>query len=60
MDGRILTELLDQEPVLPSTRPVLAPALAGVNADPGEPEGSHYTEEEDAAIKRRLADLGYL
>jgi predicted AlkP superfamily phosphohydrolase/phosphomutase len=60
MDGRILTELLDQEPVLPSTRPVLAPALAGVNADPGEPEGSRYTEEEDAAIKRRLADLGYL
>ena len=60
LDGRILTELLDQKPALASPRPVFAPALAGVTGDPGEPESSRYTEEEDAAVKRRLADLGYL
>ena len=57
MDGRVLTEVLD-------------PALAGSVAEgdspsdgtPAEPVAveSGYTEEEDAAIQQRLADLGYL
>ena len=60
MDGRILTELLDQEPAVASPQPVLAPAFAGINGDSGQPDDFHYTQDEDAAIKQRLADLGYL
>ena len=60
IDGRILTELLDQEPVLASPQVVLAPAFAGINTGSSPPEDFHYTQDEDATIKERLADLGYL
>ncbi len=55
MDGRVLTEVLDpafSEPDSPTApEPVAVPA---------ESEPSAYTEEEEAAIQQRLADLGYL
>ena len=58
MDGRVLTEILD-----PSVVVAPAPAEAAI-ASPGqangEPVAVAYTEEEDAAIQQRLADLGYL
>jgi predicted AlkP superfamily phosphohydrolase/phosphomutase len=64
MDGRVLTEVLD-----PSLAPVTVPA-PGANGDANgqahpeaaaeEPVPVAYTEEEDAAIQQRLADLGYL
>jgi predicted AlkP superfamily phosphohydrolase/phosphomutase len=60
VDGRILAELLDHEPAIASPQSVLASALAGVNSNSGQADGLHYTQEEDAAIKQRLADLGYL
>ena len=54
MDGRVITEILD-------------PSLAHVEASDGaaspetaQPVGVAYSEEEDAAIQQRLADLGYL
>jgi predicted AlkP superfamily phosphohydrolase/phosphomutase len=54
MDGRVLTEILD-------------PAVASAVASDGESSAGSsasvpvaYTEEEDAAIQQRLADLGYL
>jgi predicted AlkP superfamily phosphohydrolase/phosphomutase len=56
MDGRVLTEILD---------PALA-VQAGTNAHTATPVDNNgapaqaYTEEEDAAIQQRLADLGYL
>jgi predicted AlkP superfamily phosphohydrolase/phosphomutase len=54
MDGRVLSEILD---------PSLAPSEASATPS-GSGEGSEvpsaYTEEEDAAIQQRLADLGYL
>ena len=37
IDGRILTELLDQEPAIASSQPVLAPAFAGVNGASSQP-----------------------
>ncbi len=62
MDGRVLTELL--EPMASRSAHVLAmePAFAGapangVSAVPGE---SSYSDDDDAAIQQRLADLGYL
>jgi len=56
MDGRVLTEILD---------PAVAPAPAtdeSSSAAPTEGEAVPvaYSEEEDAAIQQRLADLGYL
>jgi predicted AlkP superfamily phosphohydrolase/phosphomutase len=60
MDGRVLTELLDQDPVLLSTHPVHAPVLPEMNGNPSLPNDLSYTAEEDAAIQQRLADLGYL
>jgi predicted AlkP superfamily phosphohydrolase/phosphomutase len=57
MDGRVLGEILD---------PAIVPAVAEIPpaaADPAvasEPVPVAYTEEEDAAIQQRLADLGYL
>ena len=61
LDGRVLTEILD-----PAFAQVAAPA-ANANANLNEsPSGAEspiptgYTEEEDAAIQQRLADLGYL
>ena len=53
MDGRVLTEILDPafatEPATERTTPLIP-----------EPVPSAYTEEEDAEIQARLADLGYL
>ena len=56
MDGRVLTEILDPA-VVPA--PVAAESSFGAPAE-GEPVPVAYSEEEDAAIQQRLADLGYL
>ncbi len=56
MDGRVLAELFDPAVVPPPDRaeePAATP-------DAGDPVAVAYTEEEDAAIQQRLADLGYL
>lgn len=60
MDGRVLLEVLD-----PALAPLTAPAapLSPSDVAPGsieEPVSAAYTDEEDAAIQQRLADLGYL
>ena len=57
MDGRVLAELFDPA-VVPPPRPVGDGSSA--EAPPEEPVSVGYTEEEDAAIQQRLADLGYL
>jgi predicted AlkP superfamily phosphohydrolase/phosphomutase len=70
MDGRVLTEILDPS-LAPAPAP--APASAAVNGAPHGPAGTRqdqdatgaaipaaYSEEEDAEIQQRLADLGYL
>ena len=56
MDGRFLAELFDPAVVPPPT------SLDGQNGQPVPTESadSGYSEEEDAAIQQRLADLGYL
>ena len=56
MDGRVLSELFDPAVVPPPSR------SEGTQAGPeaSEPVPAAYTEEEDAAIQQRLADLGYL
>lgn len=56
MDGRVLSELLD---------PSFQPASADGSFPPAPPLDADavpvaYSEEEDAAIQQRLADLGYL
>ncbi|GAC1471283.1 MAG: alkaline phosphatase family protein [Isosphaeraceae bacterium] len=60
MDGRVLTEVLDPSLAslpLEST----SPSPPGEkNPPPVEPVPVAYTDEEDAAIQQRLADLGYL
>jgi predicted AlkP superfamily phosphohydrolase/phosphomutase len=57
MDGRVLTEVLDPA----ATQVDLSiPAGAFAIAPTSAPIDSPYTAEEDAAIQRRLADLGYL
>jgi len=54
IDGRVLTEILDPSfSVTPSS-------LVFPPSGPFEPVPVAYTEEEDAAIQQRLADLGYL
>ena len=60
MDGRILTELLDPEISYAPASPVFATAFAGANQPDELPVTSTYGAEDDAAIKQRLADLGYL
>jgi predicted AlkP superfamily phosphohydrolase/phosphomutase len=65
MDGRILTEVLDPASThvdLPISTAAFAATAAGALAhSPASPPiDSPYTPEEDAAIKQRLADLGYL
>jgi predicted AlkP superfamily phosphohydrolase/phosphomutase len=58
MDGRVLTEIL--APAFATSQAKL-PAVAGARSTtPEVPVPSAYTEEEDAAIQQRLADLGYL
>ena len=57
VDGRVLTEILDPSlatPVEASDPGQDAPSPAD------EPVPAAYTDEEDAAIQQRLADLGYL
>ena len=56
MDGRVLTEIL--EPSFASALPSSESELIGPSPD--EPVSVAYTDEEDAAIQQRLADLGYL
>jgi predicted AlkP superfamily phosphohydrolase/phosphomutase len=60
VDGRVLAELLDQDSIITSPQPVLATAFAGLTNDLGHADDFHYTEQEDAEVKQRLADLGYL
>jgi predicted AlkP superfamily phosphohydrolase/phosphomutase len=63
MDGRVLTELLEPAPSWASlAEPALTPAFAAGQANGKSlvPVDSPYTDEEDAAIQQRLADLGYL
>ena len=57
MDGRVLAEALD-----PSFRPDAAEALLSPPPTDGDgrPNGDGRTEEDDEAVKQRLADLGYL
>ncbi len=59
MDGRVLDELLDPALAMASyssTENASVSQAASSNGDTPSP----YSEEEDAAIQRRLADLGYL
>ena len=61
VDGRILTELLAEETMHASASPVFATVSANnANGPDDSPAESRYTAEDDAEIKRRLADLGYL
>ena len=55
MDGRVLTEILD-----PAFAPAAAQAEPAAVAVGRGADRVAYTEEEDAAIQQRLADLGYL
>jgi predicted AlkP superfamily phosphohydrolase/phosphomutase len=62
MDGRVLTELL--EPISPRSAHVLtrepAFACAEANGISTTAIDSSYTDDDNAAIQQRLADLGYL
>ena len=62
MDGRVLTELLEPMASRSAAAPILEPAFAGAQANGGSavPVDSSYSDEDDAAIQQRLADLGYL
>jgi predicted AlkP superfamily phosphohydrolase/phosphomutase len=54
MDGRVLTEILD---------PSVVPAAVGREeavSHGAEPVGVGYSGEDEAAVQKRLADLGYL
>ena len=55
MDGRVLSEILD-----PAFAAAAAQAEPVAVAVAEAPIASGYTEEEDAEIQQRLADLGYL
>ena len=56
MDGRVLGEIFNTGVVPPVASLDVPPVEPGANGSPP----SAYTEEEDAAIQQRLADLGYL
>ena len=60
MDGRILSELLRQDLALAPTPPRLWPALLSANGGVDQSAELKYTDQEQAAIKERLSDLGYL
>jgi predicted AlkP superfamily phosphohydrolase/phosphomutase len=53
MDGRVLSEILDPAFTAAHAEPAPAP-------EPEVPVPPAYTEQEDAEIQQRLADLGYL
>ncbi|SIO42002.1 Predicted phosphohydrolase or phosphomutase, AlkP superfamily [Singulisphaera sp. GP187] len=55
MDGRVLTEILDS-----AFAPTDGAASGAAGAPSVTPAAVAYTEEEDAEIQQRLADLGYL
>lgn len=55
MDGRVLTEILD-----PALAPPPTASETHGNGAHESSEATGYSEEEDAAIQQRLADLGYL
>ncbi|MFO0907479.1 MAG: alkaline phosphatase family protein [Isosphaeraceae bacterium] len=59
MDGRVLAEVLDPA-VAPGDATTTEPGEATRDPAGAEPVPVAYTEEEDAAIQQRLADLGYL
>jgi hypothetical protein len=58
MDGRVLTEILD--PALVPSPAAPEPVQATTAAPVEQPVPVAYTDEEDADIQQRLADLGYL
>jgi predicted AlkP superfamily phosphohydrolase/phosphomutase len=62
MDGRVLTELLEPMPSPSAHELALEPAFAGAPAIGVStvPTDSAYSDDDDAAIQQRLADLGYL
>ncbi len=64
MDGRPMSELFDPNvvpPSVPGDPQMLPPEPPDAEPPADEPTGdAGYTEEEDAAIQQRLADLGYL
>ena len=62
MDGRVLTELLEPVSSLRPAVSALEPALASAQTleTSSVAAGSNYSHDDDAAIKQRLADLGYL
>jgi predicted AlkP superfamily phosphohydrolase/phosphomutase len=64
MDGRVLSELLEPElahdSAVPEALPALAAAQSHSHATSTVSVGSNYSDDDDAAIKQRLADLGYL
>jgi hypothetical protein len=55
MDGRVLSEILDPSSIPPAEESDVAPTL-----DDSQPVQVPYSNEEAAAIKRRLTDLGYM
>jgi len=59
MDGRVLTEILTPAFASTATSSSSAPGGPGNSVDEAPPP-SAYSEEEDAEIQQRLADLGYL
>jgi predicted AlkP superfamily phosphohydrolase/phosphomutase len=61
MEGRVLSELFDPAGT-PAAVPSLAPALAAASASGTAARSMNPPDaaEEDAAIRQRLADLGYL
>ena len=61
MDGRVLTEILEPSLAAVPASVAMATAVAGDHpSPPSDADGQAYSEEEDAAIQQRLADLGYL
>ena len=60
LDGRVLMEILDRETALATSPSVYASAFAGTSNSSELSIGVPYAAEDDATIKQRLADLGYL
>jgi predicted AlkP superfamily phosphohydrolase/phosphomutase len=60
MDGRVLGEILDPTAVPPPSADREPATVPPTDGDGDGAAVAAYTEEEDAAIQQRLADLGYL